>query len=281
MKSKLNEIMRNVMKLLAARDKVLWEGEAGKGDTLTIPGLSHYSLAEVWTKYGQFLFNPQRGYFGGIHSDQSGASDTSLTHHVYGVVNGDRLTIRLCQYYAPEAATPVAEITIRKVIGVEPIQSKILSGGGRLLEGILAAVWNWSGGVWHEINVKHYPAETDERRFNGGTRHCGRLACDQIRQRESGMLETSSFGSGLFDNERLRRLRFQPDRRGFADPIRGTPDHPDFRQHGATDTRGLDHRGESNRVLQDIQHGARNRENGFGLLRRGPLEITVERGCLA
>ena len=153
MKDKLNELLRNVMKLLAARDKVLWEGEAGKGDALTIPGLSHYSLAEAWTEYGQFLFNPQRGYVNGIHGDQSGASDTSITHHVYGIVNGDRLTIRLCQYYAPGAATPMAETTIRKVIGVEPIQSKILSGGGRLLKGILAASRAVSGGVWHEVDA--------------------------------------------------------------------------------------------------------------------------------
>lgn len=43
MKDKLNEILRNVMKLLSARDKTLWEGEAGKGDTLKITMCQYYN----------------------------------------------------------------------------------------------------------------------------------------------------------------------------------------------------------------------------------------------
>ena len=126
MKSKLNQILRNIMNLLAARDKVLWEGEAGKGDALTIPGLSHYSMAEVWTRYGHFFFDPRRGYVNGIHGDQSGSDDVPFTNQVNVTVNGDTLKITMCQYY-DRAGTGETQTTIKKIIGVEPIRSKILS----------------------------------------------------------------------------------------------------------------------------------------------------------
>lgn len=183
MKDKLNEILRNVMKLLAARDKVLWEGEAGKGNTLTVPGLSDYRMAEAWTRYGHFYFDPQRGYVNGIHGDQNADTDQSITHQIHGVVNGNTLRITLCHYYAT-GSSAVTQTTIRKIIGVEPIRSRILSGGGWLLKGILAACRALLGGVRHEIDVKRHLEKTDEKERRHGL---GQLAFVHPRHELAGV----------------------------------------------------------------------------------------------
>ena len=115
MKDKLNELLRNVMKLLAARDKVLWEGEAGKGDVIHIAG--------------SFIFDPSTARVGGELPDSVG-DDRQLTHVFFGYVglSDEKLTVSECRLF--EKGNPIGQSKITKIIGIEPIRAKILSGSG-------------------------------------------------------------------------------------------------------------------------------------------------------
>jgi hypothetical protein len=129
MKDKLNELLRNVMKLLAARDKVLWEGEAGKGDVIHIPGMKDYRLLAAHTQAGSFIFDPSTARVGGELPDSVG-DDRQLTHVFFGYVglSDEKLTVSECRLF--EKGNPIGQSKITKIIGIEPIRAKILSGSG-------------------------------------------------------------------------------------------------------------------------------------------------------
>lgn len=129
MKSKLNQILRNIMNLLAARDKVLWTGEAGKGDAIHVPGMKNYRLLEARTMSGSFVFDPSTARVGGELPDSVG-DDRQLTHVIFGYVglSDEKLTVSECRVF--EKGVPIGQSKITQIVGIEPARPKILSGGG-------------------------------------------------------------------------------------------------------------------------------------------------------
>lgn len=136
MKDKLNEILRNVMKLLAARDKVLWESAAGwTSGSVTVPGVSGYSTIRVVLENTTgFTLHKEIGGFlgGGVLATWSGGA--TVTAEMRLQISGDRLTMvnencyMLLHKYASGHDEKIKNVKITKIIGVEPVMERIVGG---------------------------------------------------------------------------------------------------------------------------------------------------------
>lgn len=173
MKDKLNQILRNIMNLLAARDKELWSGSNWTEGEKTIPGIDDYSVisVNVYSYSCEILMRRNGGLFVGICAS---SSDTAFNTARIMLTNTGEDTYKMDTYsiqHTPSgghSAIIKAVYGITRIVGVEPIRSKILSGGGRLLRGILAACRALLGGVRHEIDVKRHLEKTHEKERRHG-----------------------------------------------------------------------------------------------------------------
>ena len=141
----LNKGLQGVFKLLAARNKVLYENSAGwSSGNITVPDADKYSEFDV---YLWEMINPVRGHLvngviraaGLVQGITNQAVHASVEINIS--VNGNVLSFNLANYMI-HAATGVHQsieaMSIKKIIGVEPIPAKILSGGGALLKRVFA-----------------------------------------------------------------------------------------------------------------------------------------------
>ncbi|MCU7381061.1 hypothetical protein OBO34_22355 [Clostridiales Family XIII bacterium ASD5510] len=129
---KLNKGLQDIFNWIAARNKVLWQGAAGEGNTITVPGLQNYKTISINTQYGNFMCCPDNGIISGLHADRASPGTNLMTHQVYGTISGDKITLIVCHYmeHVPGSGHGnKVPLQLVKIIGVEPIPAKILSGG--------------------------------------------------------------------------------------------------------------------------------------------------------
>ena len=131
------EFVKALKEYFSLKNKVLWEGTAAKGATITVNNLSKYSIAEIHTTYGNGFVNPQSKFIRISHGDHEGGSaDTPINGYVYGAINGDKMTISHCLYivHNPAAShSSIYQMNVTKVIGIDPVIPEALKkylGGG-------------------------------------------------------------------------------------------------------------------------------------------------------
>lgn len=150
------ELVKALKEYLSFKNKVLWEGTAAKGNTITVKNLSKYLIAEIYTRYGNGFINPQSGIIRISHGDHAGGTDdTPINGYVYGSINGDNVTISHCKYIShnPNSShSVVVQMNIKKIVGIEPVIPESLKnylGGGVLKVPIFLL-----GGGYHAVSKK-------------------------------------------------------------------------------------------------------------------------------
>lgn len=143
---KLNKGLQDIFKLLAARNKVLYENSAGwLSGSVTVPDVDKYKEFDV---YVWNTINPVRCYLinGIIRGEGLAQGVSSARLHTSVAINvridKNILTLNLVEVMHHGSGTnhgvAFTDMPIVKIIGVEPIPAKILSGGGALLNRLFA-----------------------------------------------------------------------------------------------------------------------------------------------
>lgn len=135
---KLNKGLQDMFKLLAARNKVLYENSAGwLSGSVTVPDADKYREFNV---YVWNTVNPIRCYpidknirgEGLVQGVSSAGLHTSVAINLR--IDGNVLTLNLVEVMHHGSGTnhmaAFTDMPIVKIVGVEPIPAKILSGGG-------------------------------------------------------------------------------------------------------------------------------------------------------
>ncbi len=123
------------MKLLSARDKELWSGSNWTEGEKTIPGIDDYSVisANVYSYSCEILMRRNGGLFVGIcaSSGDTAFNTNCLTLRKTGE-DTYKVETRSIQHAQSGGHSAVikAEFGVNRIVGVEPIRSRILSGGG-------------------------------------------------------------------------------------------------------------------------------------------------------
>lgn len=124
------EFVKALKEYFSLKNKVLWEGTAAKGATITVNNLSKYLIAEIHTSYGNGFVNPQSKVIRISHGDHAGGTaDTPINGYVYGSINGDKMEINHCLYILHQPGTghsAILQMKVTKVIGIEPVVPEAL-----------------------------------------------------------------------------------------------------------------------------------------------------------
>ncbi|MCQ4638443.1 hypothetical protein NE619_17065 [Anaerovorax odorimutans] len=147
----LNKGLQGVFKLLAARNKELWTGRLTNAGVITVPEMDNYSVVHAVLNGGIHvtLERSESGNFvgGGILAPwSSGAQITGqiclIKSEQKYTLSNDYSSFMTHGYSTSHGEKNNFEVStgayIVKIIGVEPIPAKILSGGGALLKRVFA-----------------------------------------------------------------------------------------------------------------------------------------------
>lgn len=136
-KTTIENFMESVLNCMKAKNKELWSGTAGGGQSITAPGLQSYQIAQMNTTYGNFLFNPKETKITGVHSDNSNGPNDIITARVMGAISGDSISITYADYIAHNSGSNHsgrAQMKVTKIIGIIPDPKAFWkSGGGKLV----------------------------------------------------------------------------------------------------------------------------------------------------
>lgn len=116
-------ILDAIKEYFALKDKVLWTGTAGKGETITVTNLSKYSLIRIRSLYGDAIVDTSTNRVRGIFGDRYGGTDTLCTGLIYANISGDKINLYHCNYifhYPSSSHSAITQITITEVRGIEP-----------------------------------------------------------------------------------------------------------------------------------------------------------------
>ena len=135
-KTTIEHFMESVLNCMKAKNKELWSGTAGGGQSITVPGLQSYQIAQMNTTYGNFLFNPKETKITGVHSDNSNGPNDIVTARVMGTISGDSVSITYADYIAHNSGSNHSgrtQMKVTKVTGLIPDPKAFWkSGGGKL-----------------------------------------------------------------------------------------------------------------------------------------------------
>lgn len=133
----INELLRNVMRLFAARNKVLWSSDtAWNTGTKAIAGLDGYNIisCDIMAFNQSILMSRDKnGKFKGIASFGSGDMQTSCIIEMISMGNDKYMvsTNSIDHMTSGNHGKIVAgNYGIVRIVGIEPIMEKIVGGGG-------------------------------------------------------------------------------------------------------------------------------------------------------
>ena len=132
-KTTIENFMESVLNCMKAKDKELWSGTAGGGQSITVPGLQNYQIAEMATTYGNFLFNPKESKITGLHSDNSNGPNDIITARVMATVSGNSVSITYADYIAHNSGSNHsgrAQMKVLKIKGIIPDPKAFWISGG-------------------------------------------------------------------------------------------------------------------------------------------------------
>lgn len=134
----VNKLLQGLLNLQAARNKVLYENSAGwSSGSITVPDADKYSEFDVylWTSNNpircKLVGNEIRG--GGLIQGVSGGLHTSAIVRIGMSGTALALTMSTVIHHATSSTHgEITSIPVQKIVGIEPIPAKILSGGALL-----------------------------------------------------------------------------------------------------------------------------------------------------
>lgn len=132
-KTTIENFMESVLNCMKAKNKELWSGTAGGGQSIMVPGLQNYQIAQMNTTYGNFFFNPKEAGLTGIHSDNSNGSNDIITARVMGSISGDSVNITYADYTAHNSGSNHsrrAQMKVTKITGIIPDPKAFWKSGG-------------------------------------------------------------------------------------------------------------------------------------------------------
>lgn len=131
---KLNKGLQDIFKLMAARNKVLWENGTGwSSGSITVPDVDKYNEFDVylWTTTSPVRCCLIDGRIVGANMLPNVSPNKHTSAAISLVISGTTLTFQgagTIQHLPSGSHMTLDTQSIRKIVGVEPIPAKILSG---------------------------------------------------------------------------------------------------------------------------------------------------------
>ena len=133
---KLNKGLQDIFKLIAARNKVLYESTVGwSSGSITVPNVDKYNEFDVylWTTTSPVRCCLIDGRIVGANMLPNVSPNKHTSAAISLVISGTTLTFQgagIIQHLPSGSHMTLDTQSIRKIVGVEPIPAKILSGRG-------------------------------------------------------------------------------------------------------------------------------------------------------
>ena len=118
---KTGESLQAIYEYFKLKDKVLWTGSAGRGQTISVPDVGKYNSISVLVDGVQILCQETAGnkFFGSVVNSSENASEFYARTVYAERISDDSITIMIATQSGVNISAG-SQATVTKIIGIEP-----------------------------------------------------------------------------------------------------------------------------------------------------------------